>query len=99
MPKRDNVIGRLRKTCPLAANIFTNRVAPHFAYLDNEEKAGAVVLEMKTPVSTNSISDYLHEKDVDKAIELMTYNLDLYTELDEKCPFLAWKHDLEALKI
>ena len=67
--------------------------------MDDKRKEGAVVLVMKTPVSTNSISDFLHEKVVKKAIELMNYNLNLYVELEEKCPFSTWKQDLEALKI
>ena len=97
MRNREDVLDRLRKACPLAANIFTNTVSPHFAYLDKEEKEGAVVVEMNAPVQTNSIADYLHEEVVDKAIELMGYNLNLYTELEEKCPFPAWKQDLVEL--
>ena len=94
MRNRKDVLDRLRKSCPLAANIFTNKVSPHFVFLDKDEKEGAVVIEMKVPVQTNSIADYLHEKVVEKAIELMIYNLNLYTELEEKCPFPVWKHDL-----
>lgn len=97
MRNRNDVLARLRKACPLAANIFTNTVSPHFVYLDGEEKDGAVVVEMRAPVQTNSIADYLHEKVVDKAIELMGYNLNLYNELEEKCPFSAWKEDLKEL--
>lgn len=93
-----DVLARLKKTCPLAVNIFTNTVSPHFAYLDKEQTQGAVVLEMKAPVQTNSVSDYLHEKVVEKAMELMNYNLNLYCELDEKCPFPAWRDDFEKLK-
>ena len=97
MPNREKVLARLRKACPLSANIFTNTVAPHFVYLDRDEKDGAVVVEMRAPVQTNSIADYLHEKVVNKAIELMGYNLNLYNELEEKCPFSAWKEDLKEL--
>ena len=93
-----DVLARLKKTCPLAVNIFTNTVSPHFAYLDKEQTQGAVVLEMKAPVQTNSVSDYLHERVVEKALELMNYNLNLYCELDEKCPFPAWRDDFEKLK-
>ena len=32
------------------------------------------------------------------AMELMKYNLNLYVELDEKCPFPQWKSDLKKLK-
>lgn len=85
-------------TCPLAANIFTNTVSPHFVYLDKEQREGTVVLEMKAPVQTNSIADYLHEKVVEKAMELMKYNLNLYVELVEKCPFPDWKANLEKLR-
>lgn len=99
MRNRDEVLARLRKTCPLAANIFSNTVAPHFVYLDKDEKDGAVAIEMTAPAQTNSIADYLHEKVVKKAIELMGYNLNLYTELEEKCPFQAWKQDLEGLYV
>lgn len=95
---RKDVLMRLKKVCPLAANIFTNTVSPHFVYLDKEEKEGAVVVEMKLPVVTSSIADYLHEKVIEKAMELMKYNLNLYAELEEKCPFVAWKQDLEALR-
>ena len=97
MRNRKDVLARLRKACPLAANIFTNTVSPHFAYLDNEEKKGAVVVEMKAPVITNSIADYLHERVIEKAIELMKYNLNLFSELEENCPFAAWRQDLEVL--
>lgn len=99
MRNRVDVLARFGKTCPLAANIFTNTVSPHFVYLDKEEKQGAIVIEMKAPVQTNSITDFLHVKVVEKAIELMKYSLNLYTELEEKCPFPAWKKDLDVLKI
>lgn len=94
----EQMLLRLKKSCPLAANIFTNRVAPHFAYLDNDEKEGAVVIEMKATLHTNNISDYLHANVIEKAIELMSYNLNLYTQLEEKCPFTAWRDDLQNLK-
>lgn len=95
---RKEILARLKMFCPSAANIFTNTKAPHFAFLDKDQTNGAVVLEMKAPVQTSSITDYLHEKVVEKAIELMTYNLNVYVELDEKCPFPDWKMDLEKLK-
>lgn len=99
MRNREDVLARLKKVCPLAANIFTNTVAPHFVYLDKDEKEGAIVIEMKAPVQRSSIADYLHEKVVEKAIELMGYNLNLYSELEEKCPFPAWRQDLEGLYV
>lgn len=112
MRNREEVLAKLKKACPLAANIFTNQVAPHFAYLDPStsyfdfaqhksgtgQTQGAVVVEMKAPAQTNSIADYLHEKVVEKAMELMKYNLNLYVELDEKCPFAQWKSDLKNMK-
>lgn len=98
MRNRKDVLARLGKTCPLAAEIFTNTVAPHFAYIDKNLTVGAVVLEMKPPVVTNNIVDYLHEKVVRKAMELIRYNLNLFCELDEKCPFPAWKTDLKNMK-
>lgn len=97
MKNREVVLVRLKRSCPLAYNIFTNTVSPHFAYLDKDKQDGAVVLEMKIPVHTNSIYDYLQDKVVNKAIELMSYNLNLYTELEENCPFPAWKYDLKNL--
>ena len=48
--------------------------------------------------SRNKVPDYLHEKVVEKAVELMHYNLNLFCELDEKCPFPAWKTDLKQMK-
>lgn len=91
---RKEALARMKKSCPLAANILTNIVSPHFVYLDKEQREGAVVLVVKAPVQTNSIADYLHEKVVEKTMELMRYNLNLYVELEEKCPFLEWKADL-----
>ena len=99
MRNREDVLVRLRKACPLPANIFTNTVSPHFVYMDKDEKDGAVVIEMKVPVQTNSITDYLHRKVVDKAIGLMGYNLDLCTELEKICPFSAWRQALEELYV
>lgn len=98
MRNRKDVLAKLGKQCPLAANIFANTTDPHFAYLDKERTIGAVVLEMKAPVVTNSVADYVHERVVMKAMELMHYNLNLFCELEEKCPFLAWKSDLKNLK-
>ena len=98
MRNREEVLAKLKKACPLAANIFTNQVAPHFAYINNELTQGAVVVEMKAPAQTNNIADYLHEKVVEKAMELMKYNLNLYVELDEKCPFAQWKSDLKNME-
>ena len=98
MRNRKDVLKRLGKTCPQAAKIFTQTDAPHFAHIDKELTIGVVVLEMKAPVVTNNVSDYLHEKVVEKAVELMHYNLNLFCELDEKCPFPAWKTDLKQMK-
>ena len=97
MRNREDVMARLKKVCPLAASIFVNTVSPHFVYLDREKKQGWVVIKIKAPIQTNSISDYIHKNVIDKAIELMEYNLNLYTELDEKCPFAIWKQDLGKL--
>ena len=97
MKNREDVIVRLKRSCPLASNIFTNTVSPHFVYMDKDKQEGAVVVKMKIPIQTNSISDYLHDKVVSKAIELMSYNLNLYTELEDNCPFAAWKDDLQNL--
>ena len=97
MRNREEVLANLKKACPLAANIFTNISAPHFAFVDKEQKQGAVVLEMKAPIQTNSIADFLHEKVVERAMELMKYNLDLHVALEEKCPFPQWKKDIELL--
>lgn len=93
-----DVLARLKKACPLATNIFTNTISPRFAYIDKEQKEGAVVLGMKAPVLTNSIAEYLHEKVVEKAMELMRYNLNLHVELEEKCPFAAWKADFKKMR-
>lgn len=98
MKNREDVLVRLKRSCPLASNIFTNTVSPHFVYMDKDKQEGAVVLEMKIPIQTNSISDYLHDKVLSKAIELMSYNLNLYAELEENCPFATWRNDLKNLK-
>ena len=48
---------------------------------------------------TNEFGGTLHEYiGKKKAMELMKYNLNLYVELDEKCPFPQWKSDLKNLK-
>lgn len=98
MKNREDVLVCLKRSCPLASNIFTNTVSPHFVYMDKDKQEGAVVLEMKIPIQTNSISDYLHDKVLSKAIELMSYNLNLYAELEENCPFATWRNDLKNLK-
>ena len=95
---REDVLERLKKVCPLAVKIFTNTESPHFVYLDKDRKEGAVALVIKVPVVSGSIADYLHDKVVIKAVELMEYNLNLYVELEEKCPFSAWRQDLVDLK-
>lgn len=87
----------LTKTCPLVMNIFEIMIAPHYVYLDKEQTQGAVMVEMKTPMKTNSIGDYLHEKVVVKAMELIQYNLNQLLVLAEICPFAAWKVDLKEI--
>ena len=98
MRNRKDVLTKLEKTCPIAAEIFYNKIEPHFAYLDHEQSVGAVVLEMNAPVLSDNISDFLHQNVVDKAMELMQYNLNLLVELEENCPFPQWKIDLNQLK-
>lgn len=98
MNNRKDVISRLEKTCPLTSGVFTNTSSIHFAYIDKEQKNGAIVLEMAAPVQSNSIADFLHEQVVNNAMKLMGFNLDLYCELEDKCPFAAWKEDLIKLR-
>ena len=97
MRNRNDVLKKLKGACPLAAEIFLKRTGIHFAYIDKEQKVGAVVLEMSDHVQTNSISDFLHQDVVDKAMELIQYNLNLLVELEENCPFPQWKIDLEQM--
>lgn len=77
MRNRDTVMEKLRKACPLAANIFTNHESPHFVFLDKEQKEGAVVVEMKSLQPMQSFTDFINPKVVGKAMELIRYNLDL----------------------
>ena len=98
MNNRKDVISRLEKTCPLTSGIFTNSSSIHFAYIDKEQENGAIVLEMAAPVQSNNIADFLHGQVVNHAMKLMEFNLDLYCELEDKCPFAAWKEDLIKLK-
>ena len=97
MRNREEVLEKLKKACALATNIFTNTSAPHFAFVDKEQKQGAVVVEMKAPVQTDSIADFLHEKVVEKAMELMKDSRDLRVAREEKCTFPRWKKDLGLL--
>lgn len=97
MKNRQEVLRRLKDSCPLTAQILSEKSLPHLAYIDKKKKQSAIVLEMKAIVLSNSIADYLHEQVVSKAMDLMNYNLDLYCELEAKCPFPIWKHDLKRL--
>lgn len=92
---RNAVLAKLKKHCPLSVDIFTNTVNPHFAYLDKEQKEGAVILVMKAPVQSDSICDFLHEEVVKEAMELMMFNLNLHVELENNCPYVDWKNDLK----
>lgn len=82
MRNRNEVLSKLKKSYPLAANIFTNADAPYFAYVNKDKKEGAIVQEMKVSVMSDSIADFLHEEVVVMAMELMKYNLNLLTELE-----------------
>jgi hypothetical protein len=96
MRNREEVMRKLKKSCPRCANIFTNTVAPHFSYLE-DSKDGYVVKEIKAPKQTNRINDFIEQEVIDAAMELMKYNLELQVEIEEKCPFAQWKRDLEIL--
>lgn len=89
MRNRKDVLLKLKKACPLATNIFTNTDLSHFTYIDKEQTQGTVTLKMKASVQTNSISDCLHKEVLEKAMELMEYNLNLYCEQEESYPFPA----------
>ena len=95
MNNRNTVLAKLKKYCPLSADIFMNTENPHFAYLDKEQKEGAVILVMQAPVLSDSINDYLHEDVVKKAMELMMYNLNLHVELENNCPYVDWINELK----
>ncbi|RHK13855.1 hypothetical protein DW080_03045 [Bacteroides caccae] len=94
MKNAADVLAKLKTTCPHAAQFFCETVGPHFAFLDKEKKEGAVVIEMKVDGKLNSFIDFLNEKVVDKASELIKYNLNLPVELEENCPYPQWKKDM-----
>lgn len=98
MNNRMKVLAKLKNKCPLSIDIFTNTEKPHFAYLDKEKKEGAVILVIKAPIQSESISDFLHEEVIKKAMELMMYNLNLHVELENNCPYVNWKNDLKRWK-
>lgn len=62
MYNRNQVLAKLQKACPLAGN---NTIDP-LAYLDGDQNEGAIVIEMKVPVMTDNITDYLHEQVVSR---------------------------------
>ena len=98
MSNTQDVLAKLAKSCPLATEIFSKTTKPHFSYLDSDRKIGEIVVEMKAPVISYNISDFLHEDVVKKAKELMSFNLNLYVELEEKCPFPQWIKDLNRIR-
>ncbi len=97
MKNRQKVLHRLKESCPLTARIFSETSLLHVAYIDKTKELSAIVLEMEAIVQSNSIADFLHEQVVAKAVDLMNCNLNIYCELEEKCPFPTWKHDLKRL--
>ena len=107
MRNREEVLRKLKRSCPRCANIFTNTVAPHFSYLGAHStdsgtglKAGYVVKEITLHSTANGalpLAEMVSDKVVEAAVELMKYNLELQVEIEEKCPFPQWKHDLQLL--
>ena len=107
MRNREEVLRKLKRSCPRCANIFTNTVAPHFSYLGAHStdsgtglKAGYVVKEItlhSTAKGALPLAEMVSDKVVEAAVELMKYNLELQVEIEEKCPFPQWKHDLQLL--
>ena len=68
----------------------------HIAYTNIGQ--GAIVIEMNAPNLSNNISDFLHKDVIEKAIELISFNLEIQEEIEEFCPFSTWKNDLQQLK-
>lgn len=97
MKNRNEALVRLNKTCASTSKIFVDTNEIHFVYLDKECRIGAIALIMKAPSLTNSIADFIHDKVISKAMELMEYNLNVYVEITEYCPFIAWKNDLKRM--
>lgn len=97
MQNATEVLMKLKKTCPLSAEIFSATDGPHFVFLDKEQQEGAVAFVMKVNGKFNSFIDFLQDEVIDKAGELIRYNLNLQVELEEKCPFPLWKEDMIAL--
>jgi len=98
MRNRQEVLIRLGQYCPLSYNIFAEtNDGPGFAYLDKELTLGAVSVEMKAPNRTDYVGTFFRKEVVDKAIDLMKYNRDMFVELRERCPFPQWKKDLGEL--
>lgn len=98
MRNRKEVIGKLEKACPLTANLIIKTTESHLAYIDKLQQVGAVVMEMKAPVISDNLTDFLHKEVMEKAMELMRFNLNLLVELEDKCPFQQWKIDLERFR-
>ena len=100
MRNREEVLRKLKRSCPRCANIFTNTVAPHFSYLREGEKTGYVVKEIilhSTVKGALPLAEMVGDKVVEAAVELMKYNLELQVEIEDKCPFPQWKYDLQLL--
>lgn len=100
MRNREEVLRKLKRSCPRCANIFTNTVTPHFSYLREGEKTGYVVKEItlhSTAKGALPLAEMVGDKVVEAAVELMKYNLELQVEIEEKCPFPQWKYDLQLL--
>ena len=78
--------------------LFLKTSGIHFAYIDKEQQVGAIVIEMRAPIISGNVSDYLHKEVIEKAMVLMKFNLNLLVEMEENCPFQQWKIDLEGLR-
>ena len=98
IPNYKHVIAKLEKACPLTVDLFLKTSGIHFAYIDKEQQVGAIVIEMRAPIISGNVSDYLHKEVIEKAMVLMKFNLNLLVEMEENCPFQQWKIDLEGLR-
>lgn len=89
------LLNKLRDKCPSTYKALTSKEGIHLAFLDTGH--GAIVLEIKAPILSNNISDFLHENVIENAIKLMSFNLKIQEEIEENCPFPVWKHDLQQI--
>ncbi len=95
LPNKKSVLHRL-KSCPNCFKLLSGALIFKIASLTAEQTDCHIIYEIPNK-GTGHLFDCMTDYVVEAAIKLMKYNLDLFVEIENRCPLESWKVKLKEM--